>query len=88
MTSQAAELGRFIANRRAHAALLADELAREAGVDESTLMRWENGEAVPSAAQLARLSHALQVPMDDLFARAGSPVPDPNADRGPTGFTP
>jgi transcriptional regulator with XRE-family HTH domain len=66
----ASELAAFIADRRAEVGLNAEQLAFEAGVDKATIDQWEQGAAAPSPAALARLSRALEVPMDELFAIA------------------
>ena len=84
MTSRDTTLGDFVGKRRADRNLSADELARETGVDARTIERWEGGAEEPTDAQLARLSRALEVPMDELFGLAGRSSAGPDA----TGFTP
>ena len=84
MTSRDTTLGDFVAQRRADRELSVDQLAHETGADAGTVERWEAGEAEPSDAQLARLSRALGVPMDEMFALAGRLLDDRDA----TSFSP
>lgn len=42
-------------------------LAQRAGLPLSTIRKWEQGRAIPSAPRLALLASVLGVPMDDLF---------------------
>jgi transcriptional regulator with XRE-family HTH domain len=84
VTTRDSNFGPFIADRRASRGLDVDELARETGVDAATVNQWESGEKLPSDPQLARLSRALDVHMDELFEMAGHPP----ADTGAPGFTP
>ena len=84
MMSRDARVGAFISERRVGRALTLDQLAVATGVDARTVERWESDEEQPSDAQLARLSRALKVPMDELFDLAGRSLADPEA----TGFTP
>jgi transcriptional regulator with XRE-family HTH domain len=47
------------------------ELARKAGIDSAGLTRLEQGKFAPRPETLTLLAAALEVPVTDLFARAG-----------------
>lgn len=58
------------------ARLTADQLAVQLGVAEQTVLRWERGEARPTAEHLGSLAEALDVTTADLLPRraAGNPT--------------
>lgn len=56
--------------RRADLNLTCAQLASKLGVHESTVWRWQAGEAVPSVAQLTELAAALRVPFSTLLRQA------------------
>jgi transcriptional regulator with XRE-family HTH domain len=62
-SGSAARRGRLAVN------LTADELAIQIGVTEQTVLRWERGEASPTADHLGALAEALDLAAADLLPR-------------------
>lgn len=60
--------GRYIAALRKKAGLTPEELAKEAGVSEKTVSRWESGAYLPDPAKLKILAKTLDVTMNELLA--------------------
>jgi transcriptional regulator with XRE-family HTH domain len=56
-------------------ALTADELAIQIGVTEQTVLRWERGEASPTADHLGTLAEALDLAAADLLPRRKTQEP-------------
>ncbi len=50
-----------------------EELAERVNVSRQTISKWENGLAVPSGDNLARLGKALEVPVDALLNKNWTP---------------
>src|SRR4051812_27272090 len=73
---QAKMLGQRFRKQRAKLGLSARALAERAGVDMATVVRLEQGAfAEPRTETLRAVAHALELPIDDVFARAGYTVP-------------
>jgi transcriptional regulator with XRE-family HTH domain len=74
------KLGAAISRYRKAKGLTQPQLAEAVGVPKSTMLRIERGEfAAPSAEKLLRISRALDVDFEELFALAGYETPDPPA---------
>lgn len=56
--------------RRTYLHLTCAQLASRIGAHESTVWRWEAGDATPSATHLTRLAAALRVPFSALLRQA------------------
>jgi transcriptional regulator with XRE-family HTH domain len=63
-------LGKTIAHLRAE--LIQADVARDAGIDVSTLSDLENGQRNPSYTTLLRLAAALRIPLEDLIRQANA----------------
>lgn len=68
-SGSAARRGRLAAD------LTADELAIQIGVTEQTVLRWERGEASPTADHLGTLAEALDLVAADLLPRRKTQEP-------------
>ena len=77
MNHQKAErLGHFLRDRRLDLGFSARHVAREVGVDDSTINRLEQGRyRAPSPAKLSRISDVLKLGLADVFALAGYATP-------------
>lgn len=69
------QLGDYIRHQREKRNLSIRGLARKAGLDSGALTRLENGQRAPAPRTLKSLAAALEVPLADLFARAGFATP-------------
>jgi transcriptional regulator with XRE-family HTH domain len=70
-------VGEIIKRRRQEIGLSRREVARRAGVNDSTIVRIENGDiANPRSDMLQSLATALNLSYADLFAAAGYNTPD------------
>lgn len=56
------------------------DLARKAGLDQTCVSRLESGRMNPTPREAARLSKALGVPSDRLFAHVPDPLRVPGDD--------
>lgn len=71
MTQDIHSFGQIVRSRRLDVGMSANELARRAGVNTTTITRLEAGEsAVPRADTLRNVALALGLPVSDLLARA------------------
>lgn len=61
-------IGRNIAQLRGGCGWSQEKLAARAEVDASTVQRWECGERVPCGVDIYKLSLALGVSADEIFA--------------------
>ena len=52
---------------RKDAEISQDGLAKQMGVDRSTIAKWETGEASPRADKLPQIAEILGCTIDDLF---------------------
>ncbi len=74
---QAKELGRRLRVRREELDLSVRELARRAGVDNTTIVRIERGAfAAPRPDKLSRIADALDLSLADVFALAEYVAPN------------
>lgn len=67
----AKRLGQAIAAQRLSMGFTQAEVARNVGVDQETISRFERGTTLPSLNRLVDIAELLQVPLDSLV-RAGS----------------
>jgi transcriptional regulator with XRE-family HTH domain len=66
------ELGQMIRSHRTAAGLSMSDLAKQSGVDRSTIYRIETGEfAEPSPQRLQRIAAVLGTDVEDYFGLAG-----------------
>jgi len=69
---QAERLGKFLRRSRQTAGLSARQLAEHTDISDATVIRIENGQyRSPEAESLAQMAHALDIPVHDVFERAG-----------------
>jgi transcriptional regulator with XRE-family HTH domain len=74
---QAKKLGRHLRRSREALGISARELARRADVDDSTIVRFEQGAfAEPSPDKLHRIARVLGLNLADLYVLADYPVPE------------
>jgi transcriptional regulator with XRE-family HTH domain len=74
---QAKKLGRHLRTSREALGISARELARRADVDDSTIVRFEQGAfAEPSPDKLKRIARVLSLNLADLYVLADYPVPE------------
>ncbi len=70
-------LGALLRQKRQELGYSMTQLARAAGVRDSTVLRIERGEfAAPRPDKLARFASELRISLADLYAKAGYLVPD------------
>lgn len=69
------KFGHYLRREREKRKLGIRGLARKAGLDSGALTRLESGERMPAPRTLTALAAALEVPLADLFARAGFATP-------------
>jgi transcriptional regulator with XRE-family HTH domain len=76
------QFGGYIRHLREQRRLSMRGLAKVAGVDSGALTRLESGETTPTPGTIKALAIALDVPLADLFVRAGYITPHdlPNMD--------
>jgi transcriptional regulator with XRE-family HTH domain len=75
-TEGSIELGKMIKERRMAAGLSFGELAERVQSDKAFLYRLEQGAyQTPSPQLLERLSKALKLPLADMYATLGIPIP-------------
>ncbi|MFA4835105.1 MAG: helix-turn-helix transcriptional regulator [Dehalococcoidia bacterium] len=55
-------------------------LARVVGVSPSTLSRWASEKQMPSPRSCIRLAESLSLPLEQVYAFAGHPIPDQGRD--------
>ena len=73
---QAAELGSYLKQKRQDAGLTTYDVSERAGLIQSQIVRIENGQIrklVPDTLQ--RIAEVLRIPLVDVFALAGYPLP-------------
>lgn len=71
-TSQARKLGALVRKARLDKGLSVRALAETLGINYSTISYLESGQIErPAAKTLQRISRALDIPMEDLYALAG-----------------
>ncbi len=56
-----------IATKRKEKGILQDELAKEMGIDRSTVAKWETGAAMPRADKLLKLAEIFECSVDELL---------------------
>lgn len=56
-----------LAAARVNAELTQEEVAKEMGVDRSTVRRWEKGEKVPDYDETKMLAKIYHIPLDNIF---------------------
>jgi len=71
----ALQFGEYLKQVRQEHRLGIRELARKADVDAGGLTRLEQGKTSPRPETLKALAEALDIPLSDLFARAGYVTP-------------
>ncbi len=76
--------GRMLRQRRKAANLSRLELARLAGISESTIKNLETGRRPPTAMVLARLMAVVELGLEPSSAFWQHPSAEPDADKGPT----
>ena len=70
-------LGALLRSKRQDLGYSTYQLAKAAGVDQSVVVRFEQGKfAAPRPDKLARFAEALGLSLADVYARAGYLVPD------------
>lgn len=69
-TTYAAIIGRVLAQNRKKRGLDQEAAAKAAGLNRSSWSRLENGEAVPSAVQLAKIAQAFKIGAAEIFTEA------------------
>lgn len=52
---------------RANAGMNQADFAKAIGVDKSTIFKWENGQGVPNATALRKMSELSGIPMDYIY---------------------
>lgn len=67
-TTYPAVLGRILAKYRKELGYNQSEMAKKAGLNQSTWSRIENGDLVPDIAQLQQISDALGIALPDLIS--------------------
>ena len=72
-------LGDFVKSRREELGLDQAGLARQLGVNQQTVSKWEQAKAVPQPQRIRRLAEVLRVDVSDLMRYAGY-LPDADAD--------
>ena len=73
-TSPASRFGANLAHERQRRCLSMSELARIAGTHASEISRLERGLRDPRLSTIARLAHALEVPIGALFPDTAPPA--------------
>ncbi len=68
-------LGKFIRAQREKQHMSLNELARRSGTDASSILRIERGETRPSVETMRGLAKGLNVPVADVYAKAGVTKP-------------
>jgi transcriptional regulator with XRE-family HTH domain len=59
--------GQVVAKRRKKLGIDQEELAHRAGLDTTTIQKYEAGEREPRARAILQLANALEMSADDLF---------------------
>lgn len=62
---------RTVKARREELGIGQAHLAKQVGVTQQTISRWENGEVVPPPKRLAKLAKALDLDLDRILAYSG-----------------
>lgn len=74
---QSKSLGELLRQKRKELGFTTYQLADAAGVRNSTVVRFEQGKfAAPRPDKLARFASLLELPLADVYARAGYLVPE------------
>lgn len=74
---QSKALGELLRQKRKELGFTTYQLANAAGVRNSTVVRFEQGKfAAPRPDKLARFASLLELPLADVYARAGYLVPE------------
>jgi transcriptional regulator with XRE-family HTH domain len=74
---QAIRFGAYLRERREAQQLSIREVARRVGIQDTTIMRLEQGKfSAPAPDKLRRLSEVLDIPPNDLFVMADYMVAD------------
>jgi transcriptional regulator with XRE-family HTH domain len=74
---EAVELGRFLRARRVRLGLSTRAVGAKCGTDKANIIRLEQGKVhSPRPEKLEALALALELPVGDVFARAGYPTAD------------
>jgi transcriptional regulator with XRE-family HTH domain len=68
-------LAQLVRQARLARGLSMSELARRSGTAPSAISRTESGTKVPNPETLAALAEVLRIPLSQLYAAAGYPVP-------------
>jgi transcriptional regulator with XRE-family HTH domain len=63
--------GDFVKLRREELSMDQNDLARELGVQQQTVSKWEQAKAVPKPQRISRLADVLRVDLSDLMRYAG-----------------
>lgn len=70
-------LGQLLRDKRQELGYSTYDLAEAAGVDESTVVRFEQGRfTAPRPDKLSRFAQALGLSLADVYAKAGYTIPD------------
>ena len=67
--------GDVVRERRTQLGLSQEALAERCGVDRKSISRVETGTFSPSLDRVWRLADGLDLPISDLFAELGEPLP-------------
>jgi transcriptional regulator with XRE-family HTH domain len=76
MPSPSHQLATFIKSHREALGLSMNQLAKEIGVNRSSLHYWEQGKYEPEPHALEALARGLKVSYEDLFALSGYSNPE------------
>ena len=68
-------LSELVRARRLEMGMTPLQLSHESGVDGARISRIEAGLKIPAPETLAALAPVLQLPLEELYAAAGYPVP-------------
>ena len=67
--------GEVVRERRTELGLSQEDLAERCGFDRKSISRVETGAFSPSLDRVWRLDDGLDLPISDLFAEIGEPLP-------------
>ena len=67
--------------RRKEKGMTQEDLAEQLNVSRQTVSKWENGECMPDADKFIRLSHILEISLDELAGKdvKAEPIVDPSS---------
>lgn len=75
--AQSRALGQLLRQKRLELGYSTYHVAKAAGIADSTVIRLENGDfKAPRPEKLARFAELLDLPIADLYAKAGYVVPE------------